>query len=186
MRQFVLAGTMLLCLGFSLPAQDTDQEVLPTFSVFVKETVLVLVRGENFRRVPVEEPLFGLERFLNLGRFTIEVATVTDYELRLAGRFEHIGPENRQEIFIDPLPLEVRLDEAGMTGSPVDVSSETTNFVTVRRLPDSNWLFRGNNNVKDPTFAPIETRIDMRRLPPETVGTGSRIEFTLILTAIER
>jgi len=168
--------------GLAQPDSDGEQT---TFLVELAETVLVFVRADNRGRVIVGAPLLGEgERFVHLGRFIIQVNAITDYELRLSGRLEHLEPPPAQEIFIDPLPLEAKLDEESLQGSPVRLNYEATRFLPVRRIPYSYRLFQGGNNVVDPTRCAIEVRLDLRRLP--SGRSGERLRFQILLTVIEQ
>jgi hypothetical protein len=162
------------------PDRDAEQT---SFSVRLKETVLVFVRGDHERRTTVISPVLGEgERFVPLGTFLLQVNAVTDYELRLSGRMARLTPPEA-EIAVDPLPVEVRLIPGSLRGSPVILSGEATRFLPVRRLPGSHRLFQGGNNVKDPTSAALEARVDLKRIP--SAPSGTRLRFTLVLTVIE-
>jgi len=175
---------LLLAISWNGWPQDSDQETLSwEFGVF--ETVLVFVEG-GIKSAVIDERDFLDKRYFDFGRFTVRVAAITDYELRVsaAARIE-------KDLVLEELDvssLQIKLVREGITGHlPTEINNGITDFIDAVRLPDSYYLFRGKNNTRDDlnTIVPIEARVDLRDLPADKISAGAIITYIITFIVME-
>jgi len=186
------ALVLLLVLALSGPL-EASREADTTFRFQIDETVAVFLRGCTTQSVDLDIESLGMRQYVYFP-CPLEVVTgaITDYELRLAAEAVVRKGISRERINVNP--LEIRLDQDGMTGlaclpsgDRVMVNDRVIKFVPAVELPDSLLLFNGCNNTANPTTtAPIEARVDLAELPGDVLSKGSQVVFTLKFIIIER
>jgi hypothetical protein len=184
---------LLVLLGLSCLDLEASREAETIFRFIIDETVVVFVRSCREQSVDLDIEDLELKQYAYFP-CPVEVVTgaITNYELRFAAE-----AAVRKGIFqerINVNPLEIKLDQDGMTGlaclpssDRVAVNERVVKFIPAVEFPDSLLLFNGCNNTANPTTtAPIAARVKLSKLPPDVLSTGAQVIFTLKFIIIER
>ena len=194
MRRIWAIILLLLLVASVAPVTpvEASREADTTFRFIIDETVAVFIRGCTSQSVDMGITRDRAKHYVYFPcPLEVVTAAITDYELRFAAMaYVRQGLLRRR---VTPTALEIRLDQAGMTGltclpssDVVEVNEKVVKFVPAVEFPNTLLLLRGCNNTANPTTtAPIEARVDLRRLPSD-IRSYSQVVFTLRFIIIER
>jgi len=177
------------CAGSSLPVPGTDcdfETLSITFNIV--ETVVVIIEGGNqVIKLNVDDERLKNRQFIDFNRFRVRTGAITDYELFVSG-----DAVLRDGARVEPLPIDMlqfRLVAPEITGhSPVSINPDVTQFINMVRLPQSHFMWTGLNNTQGGlnTFGPIDTRVDLSKLPSGALRSEVDLEYTVRFFVLER
>jgi len=185
MTTWKLASLVLfvaLTTGLAALSQDTDSAVA-VYGFTLDETVaLRLSVSGTGRGFDVRD---GADLYLDLGEVRGTTGAITDYDLYVSATAS--ASSDGAVRAMGTGGLELRLDEAGFSGTPPTwTNPECLYFEKAVAPPERTLLFTGGNNVIDNTRFAVQTQVALGSLLGNGLRAGDVVTYEVVFTIVER